>query len=161
MRNDDLLEVSLYTSAHLCTIAQLYCGKCAFTGKYDWSTRTCTCMHRPLSLTIYSCQYLPLIVKWIINILSNLNPGLSEILCNVNEIVASIVGNGRLLSSWVPYKGTRIDRSRRQVRWDPCCTFVLWDVDYGLSGVIKHHLWFIRKKSSWPVQVRISPARWE
>ena len=103
----------------------------------DTSLALCTTTDR----TQQSHYHLPLIVEWPINVISDFSPTLSKILCNINDIINIIMGNSGLLMQRVPHKGARIDSVRRQALTSPWSTFVMWDVEHWLSGMIKHHLW--------------------
>ena len=88
----------------------------------------------------YVRQDLPLIVKSAVDVTSNLNPTLSKISCDIEVVIASVVGNSISLLSWVPDKGVRINSVGKQVSSYPCGTFILGDVHGRSRGVSKHHL---------------------
>ena len=93
-----------------------------------------------VSSSYYIRQDLPLIVKSAVNVTSNLNPALSKIICDIEVIIGSVVGNSISLLSWVPDQGARINSVGKQASSCPRGTFVSRNVDGWLGGVSKHNL---------------------
>ena len=85
-------------------------------------------LHVYMYVTVCS-PILPLIVKSTVDIFRYLNPALSIVLCDIEVVVGSIMGNGVSLPSWVPDQGAGINSVGEQLPSCPRGTFILGDID--------------------------------